>query len=392
MGFLAGRMSFERFVVHGDSPRQFDQKHIKLLAKHAIGQIESASVEAPSIGFAGGKHLFDLDFDLEKNVIVDGLHASVRVDTAKVPGPLKKAWLEMELAAAAANSPTGRVTRADRQQAKEAVQARCDDEIRDGHFRRMQMVPFLWHLPLQTVLFGSTNAASNEHIKGLLETTFKIKLARITAGTLAEAIAIENGWEKGFSQLTPSEFTPSHAIEQLAWLTEKPDSTDYLGNEFLLWTWWWLETQAESIALSDQSNVTGMMNKTLVLECPRGESGKETITAESPTSLPEALHAVRAGKLPRKMGITLVRDGEQYELVLQAESFSVTGAAIQSSDDGRGRAAAEERIAAIRRMTETIDFLYEAFLERRLSRKWNADLATMQAWLAPESKPIRRAG
>ena len=38
--------------------------------------------------------------------------------------------------------------------------------------------------------------------------------------------------------------------------------------------------------------------------------------------LPEALRAIQAGKLPRKMGLTLVRHDHSYELALQAESLA----------------------------------------------------------------------
>lgn len=393
MGFMSGRMTFERFQVQGTSPRQFDQEQIRLLEKFAIGQIESASAEAPAAGFLAGKHLFDLNFDLEKNVIVEALHASIRIDTARVPGPLKKAWLEMELATLAADSPNGRVTRAQKQQAKEAVQARCEEEIRAGQFRRMQQVPFLWNAGQEIVYCGSTSPGAQDQLRSLFETAFGLELTRVTAGSLAAQVATEQEWTKAFDKLSPSAFSPAEATEHVAWLTEQPDSADYLGNEFLLWIWWRLETQSESISLPDESSVTGLLNKTLTLECPRGESGRETITADSPTNLPEALQAVRTGKLPRKMGMILVRNGEQYEFVMQAEALSLAGAAIQSDGNDRGRGALEERVAAIRRLSETVDLLYSAFLARRLGRQWGSELSQIQAWLTTESRePIRRAG
>lgn len=393
MGFMSGRMTFERFQVQGTSPTQFDLEHLQLLEKFAIGQIESASAEAPVAGFLAGKHLFDLKFELEKNVIVDALHASIRVDVAKVPGPLKKAWLEMELATLAAESPTGRVTRAQKQQAKEAVQARCEQEIRDGSFKRMQQFPFLWNASEEIVYFGSTSPAAQEHLRGLFESAFELEITRLTSGTLAEQIATENEWMHGFEKVTPSAFSPTEPAGHVAWLNEQPDSVDYLGNEFLMWTWWWLETQSEEIELLDESRVTGMLNRTLSLECPRGESGRETITAESPTGLPEALQAVRSGKLPRKMGMTLVRNGEQYDFVIQAESLSLSGAAICSDSNERGHAAMEERVAAIRRMSETVELLYTAFLQRRLGKQWGAEVIQIQDWLSSEMpNSVRKAG
>lgn len=385
MGFLSGRMTFERFQVQGDSPRQFEQEHIQLLEKFAIGQIETASAEAPTAGFLAGKHLFDVTFDLEKNVIVDALQASVRIDTFRVPGPLKKAWLEMELQTLAAESPTGKVTRAQKQQAKEAVQARCEAEIKEGKFRQMQQFPFLWNCSQDVVYCGSSSPGPQEQLRGLFEAAFGLELTRVTAGYLAGQLAAEHGWTEALSQVSPSAFCPAEATEHVAWLTEQPDSVDYLGNEFLLWIWWWLETQGEEVTLPDETTVTGMLNRTLSLECPKGESGRETITADAPTTLPEAMQAVRSGKLPRKMGMTLVRDGEQYDFVIQAESLALAGASIESEGRDRGRGALEERVAAIRRLSELIDLLFAAFLERRLGSQWDEDLSQMQTWLQAES-------
>lgn len=390
MGFLSGRLTFERFQTKGKSPRQFGEEHIRTLEKFAIGQVEAASIEAPSIGFLAGKHLFDLNFDLEKNVINDALHAAIRVDTSKIPGPLRKAWLEIELANLAADSPNGRVTRAQRQEAQEAVKARCEEELASGRFRRMQQVPFLWDAAQKTVYFGSSSPALQEHLRVLFETAFDLELRRVTAGTVAETLAESKGWSKAFDKLAPSPFSPDSATEQVDWLGQQPDSVDYLGNEFLLWLWWWLETQSDSISLSDESKVTGMLNRTLALQCPRGESGKESITADAPTRLPESLQALKSGKLPRKVGMSLVRDGEQYDLVLQAESLAVGAAAIESPDREKGRSALEERVAAVRRLSETIDLLFEAFLAQRLGRKWNEPLDSIQTWLQKGRPALQR--
>src|SRR5690606_19161135 len=110
--------------------------------------------------------------------------------------------------------------------------------------------------------------------------------------------------------------------------------------------------------------VAAMFTGTLSLECPHGESGKETISAESPVRLPEARQAIRSGKLPRKAGLTLVRHSEQYEFVLQAETFAVSGAKVIPADEqARGRAAAEERIDSLRQFGETITLLFQAFCE-----------------------------
>src|SRR6185437_14232846 len=69
MGFLSGRLTFERFQVEGDAPKLFGDDEIAALQKFAIGQIDSVSPDGATAGFLGGRHLFDTEFSLEKNVV-----------------------------------------------------------------------------------------------------------------------------------------------------------------------------------------------------------------------------------------------------------------------------------------------------------------------------------
>ena len=127
-----------------------------------------------------------------------------------------------------------------------------------------------------------------------------------------------------------------------------------------------------------------MLARTLTLQCPRDESGKETISAEGPAALPEASQAIRSGKLPRKAGLTLVRQGEQYDLVLQAETFTVSGAKVhmeEGEEGAEGRGVLEDRLEGLRGLNETLDLLLRAFLEQRVGKNWSAELGKIRRWL-----------
>ena len=82
-----------------------------------------------------------------------------------------------------------------------------------------------------------------------------------------------------------------------------------------------------------------MLAKTLTLDCPRGETGRDRLTDDGPTRLPEAFRALQAGKLPRKAGLIVVRHGAQYELTLQAETLAVSGAALPKVEGVSGHEA-----------------------------------------------------
>jgi len=380
MGFLSGTISFECFRTSGAKPRQFGTEHIDVLERFAIGQVDNESADQASVGFLAGGHLFDGTFDLEKNVIGDALHCALRIDTNQIPAAVRKAWLQMELAAAGADNPSGRPTKAQRQQAKEAVEARCAEEAASGKYRRMQQFPLLWDAKQQILYFGGTSASAGELCCDLLGRSFELELERLTPGKRAQEWAAETKQRKVLDEVAPSAFRQDAPVE-IDWWNNESGNFDFLGNEFLLWLWWRWETQSDTIKLSDGSEVTGMLARTLTLQCPRGESGKETITAEAPNQLPEAVQAIRSGKLPRKAGLTLVRYGEQYELVLQAETFAVSGAKIHADDSAEGRGVLEDRIESLRGLNDTIDLLFRTFCARRVGKNWPGDLNHIRRWL-----------
>ena len=83
------------------------------------------------------------------------------------------------------------------------------------------------------------------------------------------------------------------------------------------------------------------------LECPRGQTGRESITSDGPTRLPEAPRAIQSGKLPRKVGLIVVRHDQQYEMTLQAETLAVSGCRLPAPEAADERARLEERRHAI---------------------------------------------
>ena len=112
-----------------------------------------------------------------------------------------------------------------------------------------------------------------------------------------------------------------------------------------------------------------------------------TSGSDSPPRLPEARRAIQSGKLPRKVGLTLVRHSEQYELAIHAETLAVGGAKLPPPDeaaDARGKL--DDRANQLRALIETLDLLYNAFGQKRFSPEWEPELAGMQKWLKREER------
>jgi hypothetical protein len=265
MGFMTGRVSYVRFQVDGPLPGLFGPEHLEKLANHAIGRQRAEAKDGVEAGWIAGEDILDLGFDLAKNVIADCLHFSLRLDAQKLPGDLLRAYAREELQVLAAANPSGRPSASQRKQAKEAARLKLEAEAKDGRFTRRKAYPLLWDGQSNHVLVGTSSASVLDQAQRLFKETFGCALIPLNAGKRALPKV------QGDVDLQPSLFLPAGEPYAVAWCND-PTSPTYLGNEWLLWLWFTLENEGDRIALGDGSDVTVMMVRSLVLECPRGKA------------------------------------------------------------------------------------------------------------------------
>ena len=383
MGFLNGSVTYTRYRVGGESPLPFAEEILEQAARHAIGRhVAAEPTSGVTFGWAGGDHLLDVAFALEKNVINDALHLALRIDTDKVPGALLRAYTKIETDARARTNSTGFPTKSQRAEAKEAARIRAEVEAADGRFRRLAHYPVLWDGRDNIVYAGASSAAVLDRLPTLFRETFDRTLEPITAGSLANSLTEARGDKAGPEAFRPVGFVGDDSnAGTVAWAGGDATSQDFLGNEFLLWLWHTLQDRGDTVALPDGSDATVMLAKTLTLDCPRGETGRDCLTDTGPTRLPEAFRALQAGKLPRKAGLIVVRHGAQYELTLAAETLAVSGANLPKAEGASGREAQVARVDSLRHLVETLDLLYDAFARRRSGPEWGHELGRIRHWL-----------
>src|SRR5262245_20532239 len=284
MGFLSGRVAFARFRVSGAALRGFSTEKIEKLSAQAFGSQRLASADGVEVGWTAGDHVLDTNFDLEKNVIGDALHFAFRIDTEKPPADLLHAYAALELQGTASVNPSAR----DKREARSAARDRLEREARDGRYTRRKIYDVLWDGPSNELLVATTAVSVIDRLHAHFQKTFGRKFEPVTAGTLAFALAEARRQTRGVDDARPSAFVPSLSTGEVAWVPDD-SSRDFLGNEFLLWLWFLSDTEHETLALSDGTEVAFMPARTLALECPRGQTGKESIASDGPTRLPEAM-------------------------------------------------------------------------------------------------------
>ncbi|CAA9423625.1 MAG: hypothetical protein AVDCRST_MAG64-3030 [uncultured Phycisphaerae bacterium] len=347
--------------------------------------------EEEEYGWSGGRHVFDGTFSFEHNVYADALSFALRIDTNKVPGELKKAWEVMEEEAAASASKSGFVSKSQKQEVKESVRKKVEEELRSGHFRRSKLVPILWDLPSQTV-YSTASGKSFEKLAEIFHRTFGLDLQPVSAGSLGLRVCEDRKKRREYEDFRPTRFVTGPEGEgqypEYPWVAKGPEPKDFLGNEFLLWLWHEADSRTGIIATAEAGDVTIYIDRSLDLDCAYGQTGRDTLKGDGPSRMPEARDALRSGKLPRKAGMIIDAGRQQYTFTLNPEQMSLGSAKLPEVEDAEGpRALFEERVTLLRDLCGAIDGLFDAFLKVRGSSAWEGHVNGMRRWIMqPEKK------
>jgi hypothetical protein len=267
-----------------------------------------------------------------------------------------------------------------------------DDELRGGKYRRSKMAPILWDLPSKTVYSPATGATA-EKLMEIFERTFGLGLEPLTAGSIALNLLEPRGRRRDYEDLRPTRFVPGPQGEgqhpDYPWTSKGAQPKDFLGNEFLLWLWREADHRGGAIATESAGEVTVFIDKSLDLDCAYGQTGKDSLRGDGPTSMPEARDGLRSGKVPRKAGLILDANRQQFSFAFNSESFAFGAAKLPDVEDAdTPRKLFEERIALLRDLCQATDGLFDAFLKLRCSSAWEGQAASIRKWILSPAKSV----
>lgn len=375
----------------GEAPSQIEQSHLDRLAELAMKESELGVPEEEEYGWCGGRHILDTVFSFERNVYNDNLFFALRIDTNKVPGPIKHAYTAMEEDAVAATNPSGFISKQQKKDVKELVRARLEDELKSGRYRKSKMIPILWDLAtgeLRTTAAGK----SLEKLHEIFERTFDLTLMPLSAGATALRILEPSGRRRDYEDAKPTRFVYGPEGESVwpeyPWVLKGPEPKDFLGNEFLLWLWSQADLKDGVIQTEGAGEVAILIDKSLDLDCAYGQTGRDSLRGDAPTNMPEARDALRVGKLPRRCAMILHANSQQFEFRFNAEEFSFGSTRLPEVEDAdTPRVLFEERISLLRDFTEAFDALYATFLKIRCSSSWEGQTGQIRKWIMQNAKP-----
>ena len=172
-------------------------------------------------------------------------------------------------------------------------------------------------------------------------------------------------------------------------LSELLEQKIFLGQEFLTWLWFLLETDGGA-EVKDLGWVELTLGERLVLGPAMGADGSRVTVSGAEGSLAEAREALRQGKLVEAMRVGLEIHGEEYALNLEAaellvKSLKLPTTAAPSEDPDGLEGLVLERVALLENTLKATDGLLRLFLTQRLHPEDGPELRkAMGQWAAQE--------
>jgi hypothetical protein len=396
MGLMSGTVTVRRLFVSssGGKALKLDEGLLEKLRENVLPEDRPGIAGEVEYGWSGGRHLFDSNISFEHSVFGDWLVLGMRVDSHKAPADLVRAYRAIEEESLAAENPSGFLSKSQKREAKEAAEAKIEEEIREGRHRRSKLVSLAWDTA-RGVIYTPAGGKSMERLLELFERTFGAELEPYSAGRAAGRMMDSAGRHRDYEDLVPTRFVASPGsaggedehVTAYPWVAKGPEPKEFLGNEFAMWLWHAAETDGGTVELADKTDAAVLIDRMVDLDCAYAVTGKANLRGDGPTKMPEARDAARSGKVLRKLGLVLEHVGRQYSLTLAAEGLTLGAMRLPDPPAEKGgkqpdpRVAVEHRLEQIRDACGVMDELLAVFLKLRCSSDWNGFVSAWRSWM-----------
>jgi len=159
----------------------------------------------------------------------------------------------------------------------------------------------------------------------------------------------------------------------------------FLGNEFLTWLWFMIETDQSSFRQHDPDLVSLTVGNRLVLENTHNNA-KETVTIKGDNaSLEEGLVALTKGATVTEIHLSYKTGAQTWKFSLKGESLNISNlklpetGPVETPDDLEG--VVLEKVYLIEKVIGLVNNLFSHFIHFRVSNTWqNQTMSRIRKW------------
>jgi hypothetical protein len=161
----------------------------------------------------------------------------------------------------------------------------------------------------------------------------------------------------------------------------------FLGNEFLTWLWFMIETDQNSLRQYDPDLVSLNIGSRLVLENTRNNA-KETVTIKGDeANLEEGLVALKKGAVVTEMHLSYKTVGQNWLFSLKGESLNISSlklpetGPVETPEDLEG--VVIEKADLLEKVIGLVNNLFSHFIKLRVSDTWRSQtVSRIHKWSA----------
>ena len=158
----------------------------------------------------------------------------------------------------------------------------------------------------------------------------------------------------------------------------------FLGEEFLTWLWFKMETEGGEFELSRKRTVGIALDDMLTFAPRRDDDTQQTLRKGQPARTPEARTALRNGCRLARARLVMAMDQRQWLFTLDGATMALVGLRLPE-DDEEAESAEErshDRVANLAEVFDLVRELYGLFLRERLRPEYLAEQGAQQAnWM-----------
>lgn len=165
-------------------------------------------------------------------------------------------------------------------------------------------------------------------------------------------------------------------------LVDRIETTRFLGGEFLLWLWFSRDVTGGEIFITGRGLLVVSLETQIALADPVAEREKVSIRGFDPFGGPEAGEALIAGKLPRKVGLRVVFEQNEWVMTLDSNTLALSGVKLPALSGQAEEEMFYERMRLLEQIHELVQALYAHFLGVRLGPAWESEVApALRRWV-----------
>jgi hypothetical protein len=159
----------------------------------------------------------------------------------------------------------------------------------------------------------------------------------------------------------------------------------FLGNEFLTWLWFMIETDQNRLRRYDPDLVSLNIGSRLVLENTHNNA-KETVTIKGEdANLEEGLLALKKGAVVTEIHLSYKTGAQHWQFSLKGESLNISNLKLPETGPVETPEDLEsvviEKAYLVEKVIGLINNLFSHFVKLRVSNKWrNQTVSQIRKW------------